>query len=263
MSRALEELLGIMARLRDPERGCPWDCRQTFASIAPYTVEEAYEVADAIERSDLVALRDELGDLLLQVVFHSRMAEEEGHFHFDDVARAIVDKLYRRHPHVFGDAEDVDLKSAWEEAKAGERAAKAAQSGKPAGILDDVPRALPALSRAHKLQQRAARVGFDWAEPEPIAGKVAEELAEVRRAALTSDREALTDELGDLLFACVNLARHWGVDAETALTRANRKFERRFRHMEQASAEAGRPLAEQALDELEKRWSAAKRDEEG
>lgn len=252
-------LLEIMARLRDPERGCPWDLQQTFRTIAPYTVEEAYEVADAIERGDLEALKEELGDLLLQVAYHARMAEEEGRFAFEDVARGIADKLTVRHPHVFADA---SIRSAaqqtrdWEARKAGERAGRAQE-----GALEGVPAALPGLTRAEKLQKRAARVGFDWGELKPVFAKVREELTELEReveAGMAHDR--LEDELGDLLFAIANLARKLEVDPEQALRSTNRKFERRFRHMERRLKERGLKPEEVSLEEMDAYWDEAKRE---
>ncbi len=251
---AIDELVDVMRRLRDPETGCVWDVQQSFASIAPFTLEEAYEVVDAIERGDMDELRDELGDLLLQVVFHARMAEEAGLFGFDDIARAIVDKLVRRHPHVFGDARVDDvagLKRQWEAQKSKERAAKAPD----ASALEGIANALPALVRAQKLQARAARTGFDWPDAEPVYAKVVEELDEVRGAA---GLDELEDEVGDLLFAAVNLARHVGVDAETALRRASAKFEHRFRGVERL---AGESLGELDLDALDALWDEIKRRE--
>ncbi len=239
----LDRLLTIMARLRDPQTGCPWDVAQTYATIAPYTIEEAYEVADAIERDDMVALRDELGDLLLQVVFHARMAEEAGHFRFDDVATAISDKMERRHPHVFGDATLVD----WEGIKAEERSGAADQSA-----LAGVTRALPALLRAEKLQKRAARTGFDWPDPEGARAKILEEIAEVDDA---PDAAARDEEMGDLLFAVVNWARKLGIDPEAALRRANGKFEGRFRAMETMAGDA---FADLDLEAKEALWQRAK-----
>ena len=250
-----------MARLRDPDGGCAWDLDQDFRSIAPFTLEEAYEVVDAIERGDLDDLRDELGDLLLQVVFHARMAEEVGAFDFADVARAIRDKLVRRHPHVFGDARvegAAALKRAWEAEKARERAARRAARGaaeSEPSALDGVARALPALARAAKVQGRAARVGFDWPDAEPVYAKVVEELDEVRAAAST---EAVEDELGDLLFSAVNLARHLGVDPEAALRRASAKFERRFREVERLAAGRGPALDALDLAALDALWDEAK-----
>lgn len=250
-------LLDLMARLRDPQRGCPWDLRQDFASVAPYTLEEAYEVADAIARRDFDDLRLELGDLLLQVAFHAQMAREAGLFDFEDVAAGICDKLLRRHPHVFGDAvfeTDADRSAAWEAAKAAERGAK------DSGVLAGVAQALPALKRAQKLQQRAARVGFDWPDLTPVLDKLDEELAEVREALSQDDRDAVADELGDLLFVMANLGRHLKVDAEDALRRGNAKFERRFAYIEQALRAAGRQPEDCTLAELDALWDAAKAD---
>ena len=247
---ALERLLEIMVRLRDPSRGCAWDVQQTFSSIAPFTIEEAYEVADACERGDLAALKDELGDLLLQVVFHARMAEEQGAFTFSDVATTIADKMVRRHPHVFGNG--IGGRDSWETIKASERQAKADDPSALAGVA----LALPALMRAEKLQKRAARVGFDWPEPEGARAKIDEELAEVETAAPGPDQE---EELGDLLFAVVNWARKLGTDPELALRRANAKFERRVRAME---ALAGDGFAALSLDEKERLWGEVKRAED-
>jgi ATP diphosphatase len=259
----IRRLLDIMARLRDPEGGCPWDVEQTFDTIAPYTIEEAYEVADAIQRGDSADLRDELGDLLLQVVFHARIAEEAGLFAFEDVAGAIADKMVRRHPHVFGD-ETVETEAAqriaWEDVKAAERAEKA--RGAPASVLDDVPLALPALLRAEKLQKRAARVGFDWAEAAPILAKIEEEIAELRHEMESGGGKArLADEMGDLLFVAVNLARHLRLDPETALRGTNAKFERRFRRIEALCRESGRDPDAMSLDELDAFWGRAKAEE--
>jgi nucleoside triphosphate diphosphatase len=259
---SIERLLWVMARLRDPDGGCPWDLEQDFASIAPYTIEEAYEVADAIARGNLEHLKDELGDLLLQVVYHAQMAKEAGLFDFDEVATAIADKMVRRHPHVFGTAEVESARQqshAWEAAKAAERADKAGAAGADHGILDDVPLALPALVRAAKLQRRAARVGFDWPEAREVLDKLEEEIAEIR-AELEGDASAerLSDEIGDLLFAAVNLARHLDVDGESALRQANAKFERRFRTIEQALCARGRRLEDASLDEMEALWREAK-----
>lgn len=245
---AIGALLSVMQKLRDPETGCPWDVEQTFATIAPYTIEEAYEVADACQRGDLDALKDELGDLLLQVVFHARIAEEAGHFAFADVAEAISAKLIRRHPHVFGDGVTrEDGHTHWETVKAAERAAEADTSA-----LAGVALALPALMRAEKLQKRAARTGFDWPDADGPRAKVVEELDEIANA---RDDDAREDEVGDLLFAAVNLARHMKVDPEVALRRANAKFETRFRAME---AEAGEAFAALSLDEKEPLWTRAK-----
>jgi ATP diphosphatase len=240
-----------MARLRDPERGCEWDTVQTFATIAPYTIEEAYEVADAIQRGDMADLEDELGDLLLQVVFHARMAEEAGLFAFDDVATAIADKMERRHPHIFGDRAEGGH-YLWEIIKAEERAAKGAPDT-PASALDGVALCLPALLRAEKLQKRAARTGFDWPDASGARAKIDEELAEVEAAANAAERE---EEIGDLLFAVVNWARKLDIDPEAALRSANAKFERRFRAMEIAAGEAFTTLD---LDAKESLWADAKK----
>jgi len=253
-----QRLLEIMARLRDPQRGCPWDLKQDFKSIAPYTVEEAYEVADAIERGDLTALEEELGDLLLQVVYHARMAEEQGRFVFEDVARGIADKLVTRHPHVFGEAdiEDAEHQSRdWEARKAGERAERSAN-----GTLDGVAMNLPALTRAEKLQKRASRVGFDWRELGPVFAKVREELAELEQETGVGARpDRVADELGDVLFAVANMARKLGVDPEQALRGTNRKFERRFRHVEARLREQGRSPEQASLEEMDAYWDEAKR----
>jgi ATP diphosphatase len=251
-------LLSIMARLRDRERGCPWDREQDFTTIAPYTIEEAYEVADAIERGDMAALKDDLGDLLLQVVFHARMAEEAGLFAFDDVTKAISDKMIRRHPHVFGDAEIRSVSAqneAWEAHKAAERAA----SGSDASVLDGIALAFPALLRAGKVSRRAARIGFDWPDATGVVAKIAEEVAEIEAEMQnggTHDR--LEDEIGDLLFAAANLARKLEVEPETALRRATAKFERRSRRVETLAAERG---IGRDLDALEALWQEVKRDE--
>ncbi len=273
-SRDIARLIEIMAALRDPATGCLWDIRQTFATIAPYTIEEAYEVADAIARDSLDDLRDELGDLLLQVVFHARMAEEAGAFAFGDVVEAITAKMIRRHPHVFGDA-DARARgisdAIWDAVKAHERAARAA-AGAPgaarSGLLADVPVALPGLARAVKLQRRAGTAGFDWNDPRAVIGKLREELDEVE-AELSAPGEAdagnagaqdrREDEVGDLLFAAANLARHLSVDPDAALRRANGKFERRFAHIERRLAESGRTPAQSNLEEMEGLWQEAKR----
>ncbi|RFF31271.1 nucleoside triphosphate pyrophosphohydrolase [Wenzhouxiangella sediminis] len=255
---AVDRLIEIMARLRDPERGCPWDIEQTFRTIAPYTVEEAHEVADAIERDDLEDLRDELGDLLFQVVFHARMAEERSLFDFDDVAAAISDKLVRRHPHVFGDArfDNVEQQSAnWEDIKAAERAEKGRADE---SLLDGVSRGLPALRRAVKLQKRAARAGFDWPGAEPIFEKLHEEADELRAALERKDTDNIEEEIGDLLFVITNLARKLDVDPGAALRRCNHKFERRFRTMEDMARERALDLADLDPDELEAVYEAAK-----
>lgn len=260
----ITRLLAIMARLRDRENGCPWDVLQTFETIAPYTIEEAYEVADAIDRKDHADLRDELGDLLLQVVFHARMAEEAGHFAFGDVVAAICDKMVRRHPHVFGGArvESAAAQTAsWEALKAGERAAKGATD---ASALAGVPRGLPEWQRALKLQKKAARVGFDWPDVNPVFAKLHEEIDEVRAEfANGADHARLTDEIGDVLFVCVNLARHAKVDVSQALRHANAKFERRFRRMEALAAAAGGELDGKPLAEQDALWERAKAEERG
>lgn len=257
--RPVDRLLAVMARLRDPEAGCPWDVEQTFETIAPYTIEEAYEVADAIARGDPEALADELGDLLLQVVYHAQMAKERGLFDFDEVARRIVDKMVRRHPHVFGDDRvetAAEQRRRWEETKAAERAARGEAEDRSA--LAGVPVGLPALTRAVKLQERAARVGFDWPDPAQILDKLGEETAELREAMASGVHERASDEIGDLLFTVANLARRLGIDPEHALRATNTKFERRFREMERKAAAAGRGLAELAPDALEALWSEAK-----
>lgn len=260
---SLDDLLAIMARLRDPQGGCPWDLQQDFATIAPYTIEEAYEVADAIDRQDWHDLRDELGDLLLQVVFHAQMAREQGLFDFADVAHAISDKMIRRHPHVFGEVsyDDVEAqKEAWEAIKAEERAAKGESHDDSA--LAGVSRGLPEWKRALKLQQRAAKVGFDWPNAHPVLDKLAEEVEEVREEFATgADKARLQDEIGDTLFVLVNLARHADVDFSQALRHANAKFERRFRAMEKIAHDEGRPLAERDLEAQEALWQRVKGDE--
>jgi ATP diphosphatase len=262
---AFRELARIMARLRDPVSGCAWDLEQNFATIAPYTIEEAYEVADAIERADMGELRDELGDLLFQVMFHSRMAEEQGAFALADVVAAINDKMIRRHPHVFGDKGDgrsADEQTlAWEAMKAAERASKASDAAPSA--LDGVARALPALLRAEKLQKRAARTGFDWTETPPIFDKLEEEIAEVKEAIASGNADAVEDEVGDLLFVVANLARRLSVDPEQALRKANAKFERRFRAMEQVSKADAVEFASLTLDEQEAYWQRVKQTERG
>ncbi|GGF22544.1 nucleoside triphosphate pyrophosphohydrolase [Youhaiella tibetensis] len=257
-SRDLSRLLEIMAALRDPETGCPWDIEQDFASIRHYTIEEAYEVADAIEREDYEDLRDELGDLLLQPVFHAQMASERGLFDIGDVIEAITTKLIRRHPHVFGEkaAEGADgVKVQWDQIKAEERARKSAKRELQASILDDVANTLPAMLRAEKLARRAASVGFDWPDTASVVAKAREELDEVQEAAASGDKDAIAEELGDLLFAVTNLARHLGVDAEAALRNANVKFTRRFSHVEARALEDGVPLAEAGLERLDGYWN--------
>ena len=257
MSR-IDDLIGIMARLRDPEHGCPWDRVQTFRSIAPYTIEEAYEVADAIERGNPSHLLDELGDLLFQVVFHAQMAREAGEFGFEEVVDAIVGKMIRRHPHVFGDAHEwspAEQSQRWEEMKAVERT----ESGGGSSLLDDVPVALPALTRAVKLQRRAATGGFDWPNSDEVFDKILEELGELRDAVRAGDRSEIEDELGDLLFTVANLARHVGADPESCGRAANRKFERRFRELERrAGTTVGEALTPADLDSI---WSDIKAQE--
>jgi ATP diphosphatase len=246
-----------MAKLRDPENGCPWDQQQDFSTIAPYTVEEAYEVADAIARQDFAALKDELGDLLFQVAFHARMAEEQGSFDFEAVAAGICDKMIRRHPHVFGSVEERRKgpeKGAWHKIKAAERAGKDVDSS----ALDGVAQALPALKRAEKLGKRAAAVGFDWPDPAGPRDKIDEELAELALAREAGDRAHTAEELGDLLFAVVNLARHLKIDPEDALVAANRKFEQRFRAMEKELTASGTNLSDLDIDTLEAHWQRNK-----
>ncbi|MGN6460257.1 MAG: nucleoside triphosphate pyrophosphohydrolase [Pseudolabrys sp.] len=269
-SRDIARLIAIMAALRTPGSGCPWDLEQNFQSIAPYTIEEAYEVADAIARDDLADLCDELGDLLLQVVFHARMAEEQGAFAFGDVVEAITAKMIRRHPHVFGDASAQNagaVKGMWEQIKAEERAAKAARAAtkspdhsaqKTGGTLAGVPVALPALTRALKLQQKAGRVGFDWNDPRAVLAKIREEADEIEAALDAKDSVEAGREVGDLLFAVVNLARHLDADPEDVLRGTNRKFERRFASIENALASQGRTPRDASLDEMEALWIAAK-----
>ncbi|PXV58171.1 ATP diphosphatase [Dyella jiangningensis] len=259
----MDDLLAIMARLRDPQNGCPWDVQQDFSTIAPYTIEEAYEVADAIDRKDWHDLRDELGDLLLQVAFHAQMAKEANLFEFADVTQAISEKMIRRHPHVFGDESYDDLdaqKQAWEDIKAAERAAKGEQHDDSA--LAGVSRGLPEWKRALKLQERAAKVGFDWPDEQPVLDKLLEEVGEVRAEfANGRDVQRLQDEIGDVLFVVVNLARHAGVDFSQALRHANAKFERRFRAMEQLAHAGGKPLPEHDLASQEALWQRAKAQE--
>jgi tetrapyrrole methylase family protein/MazG family protein/ATP diphosphatase len=250
-------LLQIMRRLRDPVGGCPWDLEQTFATIAPYTVEEAYEVADAIERGDLGDLRDELGDLLFQTVFHAQMAQEQGEFDFADVAQAICDKMLRRHPHVFGQADgrtSAEQTDAWEVIKAGERATK----GKATSLLDDIPASLPAMTRAVKLTKRAARVGFDWPNTTEVLAKLREELAELEVEIDAGDQAKAREELGDLLFVVANLARKLDIEPEDALRSANAKFVRRFSYIERSLADRGRTPDQSDLAEMDDLWNAAK-----
>ncbi len=259
----IDRLLGIMKALRDPVGGCPWDLQQTFATIAPYTVEEAYEVADAIDHGDMAALKEELGDLLLQVVFHAQMADDQGLFCFADVVDGISEKMIRRHPHVFAvqdvadsqDAKGADLPQAWEDGKDQERRAKGQDS-----VLDGVARALPGTLRASKLQARAARVGFDWPDAAQVVDKIREEIGELEvEINASSPQERLDDEMGDLLFACVNLARKLKIDPEHALKHANAKFERRFRYVESQLKAQGRAPEQSGLAEMEELWTAAKR----
>ncbi|HWF75969.1 MAG TPA: nucleoside triphosphate pyrophosphohydrolase [Caulobacteraceae bacterium] len=262
-SHPIFRLVEIMARLRAPEGGCPWDLEQTFATIAPYTIEEAYEVADAIERGDLADLKDELGDLLLQVAFHARMAEEAGAFDFADVARAINDKMVRRHPHVFGDVTHKDVAEqtrAWETIKAGERAAKRAPGSgdAPPSLLDEVPTALPALTRAVKLSKRAARVGFVWPSAAEVLAKLHEEVAELEAEVAAGDIAKAREELGDVLFVCANLARELDVDPEAALRTTNAKFVRRFKYIEAELAAHGSSPEQSDLAEMDALWDAAK-----
>ena len=270
--KPIDDLLAVMAALRTPGTGCPWDLQQTFKTIAPYTIEEAYEVADAIERGDIADLKEELGDLLLQVVYHARMAEEQGAFAFDDVARAISDKMGRRHPHVFGSETERAAGPApgfWERAKAAERAAKADENGSHASTrvvsaLDHVPAALPALTRAVKLQNKAAKVGFDWPSLAPVFDKLKEELGELEDALAgpqTVDRNAIEEEFGDLLFVLANVARHLKLDPETALRAANQKFVRRFHAIERGLAQQGRTPAQSTLEEMDQLWDEAKAEE--
>jgi ATP diphosphatase len=268
-SRDIARLLEIMAQLRNPNGGCPWDLEQDFSTIAPYTIEEAYEVADAIARGDLDDLRDELGDLLLQVVYHARLAEEQNAFSFPDVVEAITRKMIRRHPHVFADADGrlapSGVKSAWERIKAEEKAERAAR--RPQGevahssVLSGIKAGLPALTRAMELQRKASTVGFDWNDPRAVLQKIREEADEIEAALDGADADHFTDETGDLLFALVNLARHVGADPELALRRTNAKFERRFAYIERALAAQGRSLDGASLEEMDALWNEAKANE--
>ncbi|ATA19352.1 ATP diphosphatase [Gibbsiella quercinecans] len=258
---SLQRLLTIMKKLRDPQTGCPWDRTQTFDSIAPYTLEETYEVLDAIQRQDYDDLRDELGDLLFQVVFYAQMGQEQGLFDFQDICHAISDKLERRHPHIFGDASAADtaaVAARWEKIKTQERAEKALHSA-----LDDIPQALPALMKAHKIQKRCAAVGFDWNTLGPVVDKVYEEIDEVMHEARQAvvDEKKLEEELGDLLFATVNLTRHLGHKAENALQAANRKFERRFRQVEAIIGQQGMSMNDATLEQMEAAWQQVKQQE--
>ena len=258
-----ERVKNLMAKLRAPE-GCPWDREQDFADIARYTIEEAYEVADAISQDDMAQLREELGDLLFQTVFHSRIAEEAGAFSLDDVTNDLVRKMVRRHPHVWGDGHERTAEEQvqeWEEVKAKERAEKGKTSTEKTSLLDDVARALPALMRAEKLQKRAARVGFDWPDLDGVMDKIIEEAQEVKEAAASGDADAIEDEMGDLLFAVTNLARKLGVDPEVALRRTNDKFTRRFKSVEAGANANGKTLPDMSLEEMDALWNAAKMDE--
>jgi len=266
------KLLEIMAALRDPQTGCPWDIKQSFKTIIPYTLEEAYEVADAIENDDMNELKSELGDLLFQVVFYAQMAKEQGDFDFDDVVEAVSEKLINRHPHVFGDvnrnkknkfndveSNEAELNEAWENSKAGERNNQAEiKKNKKALILDGVAKALPALKRAQKLQKRAAREGFDWPNVEPVLSKIEEEIQELREAMQQKDQQHVIEETGDVLFSCVNLARHLNVDAEESLRRCNQKFEQRFGFIEKVLKDENKSFKSCSLDDLEDLWEQAK-----
>ena len=256
----IRSLLDIMRRLRDPDSGCPWDLKQNFHTIVPFTIEETYELADAIAAEDFAQIRDELGDVLFQVVFYAQMASEQELFTFEDIVDGIAEKLRRRHPHVFAatggqSVSAGEVKERWEQIKGEER-----QQKNQKGTLDDIPKALPALSRSQKLQKRAARVGFDWSELDAVRGKVDEELGELAEAISEGESAAIESEVGDIFLAMVNLARHLGVDAEAALRDANRRFERRFRLMETAADRDGSQLSEESLERLEERWQAAKRE---
>ena len=262
---SIEQLLEVMAKLRDPDGGCPWDLEQDFATIAPHTIEEAYEVADAIENGTPDTIKDELGDLLFQTVFYAQMARERGWWNFDDVAAHVADKMIRRHPHVFGDETITDAEAMtgrWEADKARERELQANEQGRQPSALDGVIAGLPSLTRALKLQKRAARVGFDWDAPAPILDKIEEEVGELRaELSEASSKSRLQDELGDLLFAVVNLARRLDIDPDGALRHANRKFERRFRAVEDRLAKNGTTAESASLELMEAHWQAAKQDE--
>jgi nucleoside triphosphate diphosphatase len=264
-SAAFSRLLSIMAKLRDPNGGCPWDLEQSFRTIVPHTIEEAYEVADAIEQDDMEGLKGELGDLLFQAVFYAQMAREAGTFTMADVLEALNAKMIKRHPHVFGDlaiADAAEQTHAWERQKAEERAAAASARGEKPSALDGVTGGLPALTRAEKLQRRAARVGFEWPEPTQMLDKIAEETAEIRAALeQNAPKDSISEEIGDLLFSVVNLARHLEIDSETALRAANRKFERRFRKVEELLTAQGKEPAGSTLDEMEATWTQAKTEE--
>lgn len=254
----IQRLIEIMQQLRNPDGGCPWDLQQTYRTIVPHTLEEAYEVADAIERDDYIELQDELGDLLFQVIFYAQLAKEENRFEFADIVQSICDKLERRHPHVFGDKQVTDAAEQtqhWEQLKANERKAKAAET-RPHSVLDGIAHTLPAVSVAHKLQKRVAQVGFDWPDEQGVIDKVKEELQEIEQA--WSEPEDRAEEIGDLLFTCVNLARHAGLDTETVLRQSNRKFENRFRAMERKLDEQGKPVAKATAAEMESAWETIK-----
>lgn len=256
--QAIDRLLGVMAALRDPKGGCPWDLKQTFNSIVPYTLEEAYEVADTIERGDYDHLKEELGDLLFQVVFYARLAEEEGRFDFSDISDGMADKLIKRHPHVFDNDHDAieesQIKAKWELTKAKERQEKG-----QSGVLADIPIGLPALTRAQKLSKRASSVGFDWPDSEGVWAKLAEESEELKQAIANQDPENIEEELGDMMFVMVNLSRHLGVDAETALRKSSRKFEQRFAHVEQRVESCQKDWSEASLSQLDGYWREAKK----
>lgn len=256
----IDKLRHIMAQLRDPTNGCPWDIKQTFQTIAPHTIEEAYEVMEAIEKNDMQNLKEELGDLLLQIVFHAQMAQEKNLFNFDDIAATISEKLIRRHPHIFADAKITTAEEqtiAWENYKAAER-----QQAQQTSVLDGIAQAMPALNRAIKLQDRAARVGFDWPNLEPVFAKLTEEVTELQtEIQQQATAERLNDELGDILFVCANLARHLKIDPELALRHANQKFEKRFRRVEVLLAEQGRTPQESHLEEMDLLWEQAKQEE--
>jgi len=265
-SNDIQRLIDIMAALRTPGTGCPWDLEQNFATIAPYTIEEAHEVADAITRGDLEDLKEELGDLLLQVVFHARMAQEQNAFAFGDVVQAITEKLIRRHPHVFGQTEGLtpdQVKGLWDKIKAEEKAARAERRGaeNETGALAGIPASMPSLMRALKLQQKASKVGFDWNSAQAVLSKIKEETAEIEAALNEDDQEAVAGEIGDLMFALVNLARHLDVDPDTALRRTNAKFERRFAAIEAALKAAGKTPLQATLDEMDALWDETKKSE--
>ena len=264
MSEAIDRLVQVMARLRDKDKGCPWDLEQNFKTIAPHTLEETYEVVEAIESGDPKAMKDELGDLLFQVIFHAQMGREGGLFTLDEIATHVADKMIERHPHVFADR-DASTAGAvvvnWEQDKAAKREAQARAENRPISALDGVSTALPAATRAVKLQNRAARVGFDWADARDILAKIKEEIAELEAEMKSADQDAIEDEFGDLFFALVNLARRLEVDPETALRRTNRKFERRFREIEKRLAANGRAMGDASLDEMENIWRAIKDEE--